>query len=835
MSCSSLPRAKEGGADAAFLLETLGRLWLAGLAPDWPRVHGAARRRRVPLPTYPFERRRYWIERRERGTAEARRSASAGPDGWLHLPVWRQTPPAQARGGAAGRWLLLADRLGLGRRLAEALERRGAEVSLAAPGSPAEEHEALRRESGRPAQVVDLRSLGGEPAAEGLSRLAQVLAALAEPVVVTVVSERLQPIGGDAGLSLEGARLLGLCAAIPLDCETVACRSLDIALPRAGSWQEERLIEQLAGELLAAPADPWVAWRGGDRWVRALEPSPWPEGARPSLLAGATWLFVGGLDGAGLEIARYLAEVRGAGIAVIRRVSDAPLADLPFRVLDADLADAGALRQTLREIHERQGSIDGVVWGAATPPEPRELAALDEALAGERPAFRLLLGSLASVTGEGGAATAAADHLVDAWARRHNEETPAAWLRTKLGLEPAEVAEVFERLLSLDPRAQAVVVSGGLAARRERAAARRDALPAPAAAHGRPELANPYAPPRTETERRVAKIWQELLGIAAVGIHDDLFDLGGHSLLATRIVSRVRELLRIELALDDLFDGPTVAEMAKRLDELAAAGAAVAEAIPRRPCGEAPPLSLAQERLWFLYQLEPRNPSYNMPFAVRLLGDLDAPALRRSFAQIVARHEALRTTFALDGERSIQVVHPSIEVALPQIDFTALDEVLRQETVRLWAGGEILRPFDLTRGPLLRLALARLGEGDWLLLVVIHHAVSDAWSLGVIARELSLLYRAYRAGESAELPELPIQYADFAAWQRDWLRQGRSEAQIGYWRRQLADTPRTLRLPEDGPCRRPPAIAAACTASPCRGSWAKPSGSSGSGAKPRCS
>ncbi|HEX2077834.1 MAG TPA: condensation domain-containing protein, partial [Longimicrobium sp.] len=236
----------------------------------------------------------------------------------------------------------------------------------------------------------------------------------------------------------------------------------------------------------------------------------------------------------------------------------------------------------------------------------------------------------------------------------------------------------------------------------------------------------------------------------------------------------------------------------RRAQQSGAAPAAAPAAIPAR--GEGPaPLSFSQRRLWFLDRMEPGNVFYNLPNAVRLRGALDVPALERALGEIVRRHEALRTTFAEADGSPVQVIAPFGGFALPVEDLSGLGEADREAAARRRVGEEAARPFDLSAGPLFRAGLLRLGAEDHVLLLSMHHIVSDGWSLGVLLRELSALYAAYREGRESPLPELPVQYADYAVWQHEQLAGGVLDRQLAYWRERLADAPALLELPTDHP------------------------------------
>ncbi|HEX7243516.1 MAG TPA: amino acid adenylation domain-containing protein, partial [Longimicrobiaceae bacterium] len=311
-----------------------------------------------------------------------------------------------------------------------------------------------------------------------------------------------------------------------------------------------------------------------------------------------------------------------------------------------------------------------------------------------------------------------------------------------------------------------------------------------------------HVAPRGATEEALARVWAEVLGVERVGAHDDFFELGGHSLLATRVVSRVREALEVELPLRALFEAPTVAGLAPRVDALReglALSPRAAPGVPRRT-GDGPvPLSFAQQRLWFVDQLDPGTPAYNMPYALRVRGGLDAAVLERVLSEVVRRHESLRTVFRSGGGEPVQVVREAAPVPVRVVDLRALPEAEREARARRLVGEGARRSFDLASGPLLRAELFRLGDAEWALLFVVHHVVSDGWSMSLLVREVSALYGAFSRSEPSPLPELPVQYPDYALWQRERLAGEALEAQLAWWREQLRDAPPLLELPLDRP------------------------------------
>ncbi len=377
---------------------------------------------------------------------------------------------------------------------------------------------------------------------------------------------------------------------------------------------------------------------------------------------------------------------------------------------------------------------------------------------------------------------------------------------TPRGERPPQAASLRAHLQGLLPAAMIPAAWVVLPALPRSASGKVDrrALPLPEEAAGSLS-GSPSGVPRSPVEELLAGIWEEVLGLEGVGVEDDFFALGGHSLAATRLVSRIREALGVELPLRRIFETPTPAGLAAAVEAQRAAGqAAVAPPIlPLAPAsrrGELP-ISFAQQRIWLVDRTAGgESPFYNQPAAVELRGLLQPAALAAAFAEIVRRHEALRTSFVLRGDRLVQVVGES-RTLLPVVDLAALPESAREAEALRLAGEEARRPFDLARGPLLRLGLLRLGEDRHILLFTIHHIAGDGWSMGVLVREVAALYPAFTEGRPSPLPDLPVQYADYAAWQRGWLRGEALETHLSYWRRALAGSPASLDLPADRPRR----------------------------------
>ncbi|GHF24638.1 hypothetical protein GCM10010218_01500 [Streptomyces mashuensis] len=325
----------------------------------------------------------------------------------------------------------------------------------------------------------------------------------------------------------------------------------------------------------------------------------------------------------------------------------------------------------------------------------------------------------------------------------------------------------------------------------------RRALPAPGSAQ---ETAgadtSSHVAPRDAVEETIAGVFAEVLGAERIGVHDDFFALGGNSILSVRAVSRLRKALGLKLSPRALFDAPTVAELAASVSSVEQAGETSIPVVPRD--GELP-MSYGQQRLWFLEDFDPGNAGYHTAVGLRLTGDLDAAALRGAVGDLVARHESLRTTFGVVAGRGVQVVHPALEPRWTELDLTGVAAEQREDRLRALLRAELARPYDLQAGPLVRVLLAALTEGEHVLVLGMHHIVTDGWSMGVVSRELGELYAARVEGRAARLPKPGVQYADFAAWQRGRLDDsallGR---QLDWWRERLAGVA-PLELPTDRP------------------------------------
>jgi amino acid adenylation domain-containing protein len=664
IAIASLPHPSDRRSDLAFALTALGRLWLAGIAVDWAGVHAGERRLRVPgLPTYPFERKRYWIG--GTGSLESRASqASAGsraglakrpdPAGWLYAPTWtRAVAPAPRPAGDAAEGTCLL--IGAPPTLAERLRAGGRDVALAEAGDDFAPLLAELRAQGRaPRSIVHCDGLGEVPgsAFHSLARLARALGELGEaagPVDLCAVGAGLCDVTGGEELRPERATLLGATRVIPWELPHVACRTVDVELPLLPPD-----MEVLAREIEGMGSGT-VALRGGRRWVPGWEPFRLDGAPVRRIREDGVYLVTGGLGGVGSEIAKALARGRRVRLALVGRTPLPPRAEWPAgegpvavkiqRLLDlealgaevlylpVDVADRAALADAFAEVRRRFGALHGVVHAAGVAgggllqrrtdaESERVLAArvhgalhlLDLLAELPEPAdFLVLTSSLGAQFGEPGQADlCAAGAFFDALAAARSPAGRArrpgpfvlaidwdTWREVGMaadlgglpeelrrareqalatGIAPAEGGELFLRLIERSELPQVVVSTKDLGAVEAHLAALARGGGAEArAGHARPELRGAYVAPRDAGEEAVAAIWQGLLGIERVGVHDNFFDLGGHSLLATQVTARVRETLKVDVPLEALFEAPTVAGLAARAASLAAAAAHVAD------------------------------------------------------------------------------------------------------------------------------------------------------------------------------------------------------------------------------------------------------------------
>ncbi|HEX2207304.1 MAG TPA: beta-ketoacyl synthase N-terminal-like domain-containing protein [Longimicrobium sp.] len=632
--------------DEAFLLGALGRLWLAGVTPDWTAFHDGERLNRVPLPTYPWEKQRYWIEAPRPGQLAAgkpRGGRKADPGEWLYVPSWRRTAALRPEFGE-GRVLVFADDSPLSEGAVEALRAHGRTPVVVRPGEAFErtaegwtarpafrdDHrklmEALAAEGGVPAKVLHLWGVEDSTARGpvGVLVLADALSRAKAEFDLLAATTAAVEVSGEDSVDASRAALFGAAAVLRVEAASVAARVADVSVPRDED-AARAMGARLAAEALAG-AERAVALRGRYRWVRgydAVKPAPVPA---PVLREGGVYLLIGGLRGRNELLAEHLVRRYGARLVLMdstlpHRGSWDPMvkARLPedplrrqierIRALEAEGAEiltlqvlpeqAEQMRDVLRETDRTFGALHGVVFAPLAHEEaPREaigevrlgpwerrmahllgeLKGVRAALADRAMDFVLVESSLTPALGGIGVVEVAATHaVIDAFAATTAEHatpwTSAAWDRWFGGDEPAEgygmdeagAATALEHALTLAGEPHVLLSTGDV---EYRMTARADEAAGPAfGSYARPRLATEYHAPTTDVEEAVAGIWEELLGISPIGIHDDFFALGGHSLLATQIISRCRDGFGLELPLKAIFEAPTIARFAALVED----------------------------------------------------------------------------------------------------------------------------------------------------------------------------------------------------------------------------------------------------------------------------
>ncbi|MCC6812277.1 MAG: amino acid adenylation domain-containing protein, partial [Deltaproteobacteria bacterium] len=857
--------------EQAALLGALGKVWCAGVEPDWDALHGE-KRRRVNLPTYAFEQRRYWVD-----AVPAQLPRSDSIDDMCHVPFWRVAPPPQASvKRPSGTWVIFCDELGVGSEVARRLVALGEEIievhagaSLEAQGfaeqlggrsftiDPADEsHYGLlvERIKASGGTLGNTLHLWGYPPAKSLpaerwrercfdclifwARALDKSGNQAAGRLVIATSES-QSVSGQEEVRAEKALAIGPLRMIPLEYPHIQCRIVDLALAPGAA-------ELLFNELISDEPDPLVAYRQRRRWVQSFARVHLGDGSvgRAYLRAGGTYLITGGLGGIGLTFAGYLARTCKAKLVLVGRTGLPPkgawteyltscgessaetcrrieqVMELEKHasevlVCEADVSDLTQMSSVIERTHERFGAIAGVIHAAGSlkkaqyifeatravsdhvlGPKVAGSRVLEQVLREEPLDFFVLCSSLNAI--RGGVAVAdyvSANAFLDLFAQEQQRLLPErktvsinwnAWREVGMAarehaasgrafnedaISPSEGLDIFERVLGMGETQVAVSRSELRLELTGAAVSAEDVADA-----GSADDTTVYA---NDNERRLAALWREVLSQPRVERTDDFFALGGDSLSALQLVARLRERLNVSVSMRLLLERPMLSQMAALIETTMTQGALprlVSRA--RRPAHV--PLSYAQQRLFFLHQLEPESVAYHVTQNLRIGGPLDVKAFERALNGVIARHESLRTTFLDVAGFTEQVVHAQLPVAIEWLESS---------------GRYRERPFDLQRGPLVRCAMRHsgrndTGEAEHEVFLSMHHIVSDGWSVGVFWRELSALYN----GES--LPPLSVQYVDFALWQREHVKLDTQEA---YWKQKLSGAPAALELPTDRP------------------------------------
>jgi len=908
---STTRHVKDRQADIENVTLTLGKLWLAGVDIDWPAYHGEARPRRVPLPTYPFQRQRYWLEAAPR---HAGLNAGDSDQPTICTTSWKRGVRLSGDRIDCRRSIIFLDELGIGAELfrllnenedvitvetGKAYERVGDNWFSIDPLN-ADHYRALFRElhsaNRNPERIVHMlgvtlsagEGFSPDETAENSTEILRGLIMLADALeensnsakvnleIVTNSAHRV--ISGDNCIPHQAA-IVAAAKILPMERPNISARSIDLAINSDRFEACARQAALLLPEIKSFAADQVIALRGKDRWVQSLD----SLGINPKTVdgiavgEGGVYLITRPDSPAAVSIARYLAGKKatlvlarspndgstphlesnnnsgsnGAGSAH-RLVNSAALEELgAARVVNINVAlgDEEQLGSLIERLHDSFGGIDGIVHFLQAPDQSApssehsngvdrlstaisEVEALARVVDKMEQSFCLVYSNGATDSGIGDCAAAL---FSDSFAEYQREVRGRTWISLLApmpdavdisivdisidagnssaqqnsldnALTPAVLFRIalaqadLGRIIVKAPHARSSSGRNENAGDLESEADRESPV---SAKYSRPLLQNQFVAPTTTVEKGIARAWSELLGIDQIGIEDNFFELGGHSLLATRVMSRIRESLKLNVPLKAIFETPTIAGLAGAIGDAAPASDVGAAAKINKIAGGARlPLSYAQERLWFMHQINPANPFYNIPAGIRLEGALNLEALRQSFNEVVRRHEILRTRFSNEKGECEPLVARSTEVSISLVDIRIADsqkEALKNRVV----GDETARPFRLSEEAPLRVKLIRLDDASHLVLITMHHMVSDGWSVGILVDEISQLYQAFVEGRESALSELSIQYVDYAAWQRTVITEQALAESLEHWRRELSGDLPSTRIPSD---RRRPSV-----------------------------
>jgi len=908
---TSLRHPQEQKSDIAFLLNTLGRLWLSGVQIHWSSFYTHEQRHRIPLPTYPFERQRYWLETNSHFTSVAEPlDKKLNIANWFYVPSWKRCSlPLQKRDFASKSvqklcWLVFIDRVGIGSQIAKQLEQQGHDVVTVTVAErftqqsdriyginpqASNDYDALLKELSilnlNPDKVAHFWSLmsNEEPQAESshqffdkcqnlgfysLLFLAQALGKqeITNSLQILAVTNNVQEVIGDEKLCPEKATILGICKVIPQEYPNIICHSIDIVIPELlQTSAENQLIDQLLSEFTHNASENVVAYRSKNRWVEAFQPVELekPESGTVPLREGGVYLIIGGLGGIGLVLAEYLAQTVRAKLILTSR-SGLPAQKEWFQwlathdendeisyqikqVLALEVLGAEVLIESADITHEEQmqammiqasnrfGQIHGVIYAAGIKlhrtvqqisrtecesqlcPTGYGLLILERILQGRELDFCLLVSSLSSVLGVLGMAAYPAAHIfTDAFVRKHNQTSPVSWVSmnsenwqtqthlelgttykdSNLRMTRQEGVDAFLRILSLGKVNQVIVSVVDLQTRIEKwvkpELSRDSQLTEKADSsllHPRPNLQNAYVAPRDEVEQTISHIWQELLGIAHVGIHDNFFELGGDSILGVQVSARAARL-GFRLTPQQLFEHQTIAELAlvsSTNQAIRAEQGLVTGLVPLAPIQQ-----------WFFAQNQPEAHHWNQSVLLDVLQAIDPFVLEQVLRQILIHHDALRLRF-IQSQSSWQQVSANPEEIIP---FTRLDlSVLSTEEQKLAISAAIAEmqiSLNLSTGPIIRFVLFDLGANSLnRLLIVIHHLAVDIGSWRILLEDLQTAYQHFSQGQKIHLPQKTTSFKQWSRQLKESADSTKLQKEIDYWLSEL-DKP-VSSLPMDYP------------------------------------
>ncbi|AKF96326.1 type I polyketide synthase [Brevibacillus laterosporus] len=679
-----------------------------------------------------------------------------------------------------------------------------------------------------------------------------------EQIDIKIISNNVHEILGDEPLIPEKATVLSPAIVAPQEYSYLNCSHIDIVFPSMGSKQEKKLVEQLMAECCSPSTDKLVAYRGKNRWVQGYVPQSLDNGEEtPSpLREKGVYLITGGLGGIGLILAEYLVKTVRAKLILtgrsgllgreqwkkwiethdekdpisqkMRKIQELEKMGGEVLLFACDVADKDQMQAVITQAEQIHGSLNGVIHGAGvlggntfnlmkdlkkTDCEDQfkskmyGLRVLSEVLREKQLDFCLLMSSIASVLGGlGFTAYSAANLYMDYFVQKYNRDALVPWISVnwsdwkywdetekdktvggsiwELSMLPEEGVQVFQRILAsgetwvanspgdLQVRINQWVHLQSLRSEEENESE--------VVLHARPMLMSSYVEPRTELEKELVEIWQKIFRVNQIGIEDDFFELGGDSLKGITLVSRIHKELHVEIPVAQLFDTPTIETLCTYIQNAEKSGYhSIVAATPK----DAYVLSSPQKRFYVLHRLHPASTAYNDTAAVLLEGELDRKRLEQAFRNVIQRHEVFRTSIQMIDDEPKQFIHDHVDF---ELTYAEAKETQAPQLVR-----DFIRAFDLSVAPFLRIGLVKLHEAKHILIVDIHHIITDGVSFDIFVRDLMKLY----VGE--ELPQLRIQYKDYAEWQNSEREQEAVKKQKEYWMKRFEDQIPVLDLPTD--------------------------------------
>jgi acyl transferase domain-containing protein/acyl carrier protein len=884
----------------------LGRLWLQGHKIDWQQFYspGKEKRRRVPLPTYPFERQRYWIDvDTDITNSEAliKKQSLSIPDmaDWFYVPTWKRAVPERRKykdRSIKKRWLVLVNRLNLGTLLVKQLKEKKQDVIIVEMAhefgrvednrytidpKKSDHYDALFKElqvkDGIPDKILHLWGITEEneietvPAIEsfnetqyrGFFSLLYMVKALGKQhlsneITITVLTNHVQEVTGKEPLHPGKSTVLGLLKSIPQEYPGLWCSAIDIALPEPGSIEETGLIEALLEELTAGSVEPVVAYRNNRRWVQIFEPLHLEEVEEKEMgfREQGVYLVTGGLGNIGLMFSHLLVH-RGGGVTRLILIGrsafpaghewnqwlDAHDASDPVSLkikqlqkleemggqvlyLQADVANPDRMRNVIAQSEETFGTINGVIHasGIIEGDSMRTLQQLsdddcwlqfqtkvygtlilEELFKDKHLDFCWMLSSISCVLGGlGFGAYASANLFMDVLVKKNNQLHPSSphWFSLNWdGMEAKKSIAVFERMFPLEKIDQMVVSNVGNLHQRidkwiklETFKGKESTVETKSDLYPRPDLSTPYVAPRDAIEQALVNVWQSFLGFEQIGVHDDFLELGGDSLSAITVISRIHRGLHVNVPVTEFFNEPTIEAIARYISTKEKEDTYLSiEPVEKK---EFYPVSLAQRRLFILQQMDMASISYNMSLVYTLVGEFDQKEMENSFIKLIHRHESLKTSFDIIANEPIQRIRQHVDFKLEYHGLVSAvdDHYSTRDIIK-----NFVRPFDLSQPPLFRAGLihaSRVGgqentQNIYLLMVDMHHIISDGISLQIMLEDFMMLY------EGGELSSLPIQNKDFAQWQNRETIKEKIKKQEEFWLKQFeGDIPKGA-LPTD--------------------------------------